>query len=73
MKFSATNAALIFSLRPMVGAIDLCRTCEKIGKCAKKLEICEKEAGKIQKLIQKVKQMFSKFYFDTFVNFVYFR
>ena len=63
MKFSATNAALIFSLRPMVGALDLCRTCEKIGKCAKELEVCEKNSGKLQKLIQFTLRVKQKMFF----------
>ena len=52
MKFSATNAALFYSLQPAVNGIDLCRTCEKIAKCAKDLEVCQNAVGEVQKLIQ---------------------
>ena len=52
MKFFATNAALFYSLQPNVNALDLCRTCEKIAKCAKKLDVCENAVGTVQKLIQ---------------------
>ena len=74
MKFFATNAALFYSLQPNVNALDLCRTCEKIAKCAKKLDVCENAVGTVQKLIQVFRVKYELFvFFPSCFNFVHCR